>query len=382
MSQTSDSLSDAGLYPTSSSPFWISGDYLLWWIKSAPTGGPLLTTDPSNGATATAGGLGDPTTQMLIGGSNIRYNVFSGARFQVGAALTDGISVEAGGFFLGSQSQTLTARSDPTGNLFLFRPFYNVDTGNLNAGSSASLPGALAGAVQVATQAQLWGTNANLAAQLVCDQGVRLDALVGVRYLNLQEQLQIREASTDLAGIGNFGGPSTAPGDHFYIVDSFRTLNQFYGGQLGLRGQTQLGALVLSANARVSLGDTQQIITTTGNSTLVPGTGGIGTTLPGGILALPSNSGTFTHNRFTVVPEVGVQLGYSLTSRVRLSVGYDFLYWSSVVRPGNQIPLVVSAAQLPTSPSFGTPSVAVPGPLSHTSDFWAQGLSFGLTFQY
>lgn len=365
--------------------FWISTEYLLWWIKSAPEGGPLVTTDPSNGATATAGGLADPTTQTVIGGSNFRYPAFSGARFQTGMAVSDGLAVEAGGFFLASQNRTRSAGSDATGNPFLFRPLVNVDTGNLNAGAVVASPGSIAGGIQVVSQSQLWGTNANLSAVLVNDETFRIDALAGFRYLNLQEQLEFRQASTvitDVPGVGSFGGVPTLPGDSFFSVDRFRTLNQFYGGQLGLRGQVLLGRVMLSGNARLSLGDTQQLITVTGNSTLLPASGSIGTSLPGGILALPSNSGSFVHNRFTVIPELGVQVGYTLTSCMRLGVGYDLLYWSSVVRPGNQVPQIVSASQIPTSPSFGTSPAAVPGPQAHNSDFWAQGLSFSLAFGF
>jgi hypothetical protein len=361
--------------------FWFRGDYLLWWVKSAPLGGPLVTTDPTNGATSTAGGLADPTTQTVLGGGRLGYNPFSGARFQGGVSLCDGLAFEAGGFFLGTQYRTQSVRSDDTGNPFLFRPFLNVDTGNPNAGSYVALPGTFVGGVQVASQSSLWGTNANLSGQVVCNETGRLDWLCGFRYLNLEERLDIRDARTDLLGLANFGGPATLPGDSFYFQDGFHTLNQFYGGQVGLRGETRLGCLVLSGNAKVSLGDTQQIITVQGSTTLLPAAGGVAS-MPGGILALPSNSGTFVHNRFTVIPEAGVQIGYDLTSSLRASVGYDFLWWSSVVRPGDQIVHVISAAQLPSSPSFGSSPVAVPGPVSHTTDFWAQGVSFSLGLRY
>jgi hypothetical protein len=136
--------------------------------------------------------------------------------------------------------------------------------------------------------------------------------------------------------------------------------------------------LVLAGTARVSLGDTQEIVRVDGATTLVRAAGG-SATLPGGILALPSNSGSTVRNRFAVVPEVGAQVGFQLTSCMRLSAGYDFLYWSSVVRPGNQVPLVVSAAQIPSSSTFGVNPQAVPGPISHHTDFWTQGVSFRLS---
>jgi len=370
------------------SAFWVSADYLLWWIKKAPLGGPLVTTDRTNGATPTAGGLADPTTQTVIGGNRIGDNPFSGARFQAGMCLGDDVAVEVGGFFLANQLKNQAVNSDSSGNPFLFRPYLNVDTGNPNAGtfvsSGAAAPGALAGGVLVASKSSLWGANANLAGVLCRTEGVRLDALAGFRYLNLHERLDIRQATTDLTGgNGNFGGATnfTSAGDTFYIQDNFHTINQFYGGQLGLRAQTQFGRLGLAGTARVSLGDTQEIVRVDGATTLVRAAGG-SATLPGGILALPSNSGSALSNRFAVVPEVGVLVGLQLTSWMRLSAGYDFLSWSSVVRPGNQIPLVVSAGQIPSSSTFGVNPQAVPGPVSHSTDFWSQGLTFGLGLSF
>jgi hypothetical protein len=106
----------------------------------------------------------------------------------------------------------------------------------------------------------------------------------------------------------------------------------------------------------------------------------------GGLLALPSNIGTESRDRFAVVPEVGVSLGYSVTDRLRVSVGYNFLYWSSVVRPGDQINRNLDVLQIP---NFGIPAgAAVPtNPTQpvrqfNTTDFWAHGLTFGVEIRF
>jgi putative beta barrel porin BBP7 len=131
----------------------------------------------------------------------------------------------------------------------------------------------------------------------------------------------------------------------------------------------------------VALGDSRQIVNIAGATALFPAAGGAAS-VPGGILALPSNSGRFVHNNFAVVPELRFQVGYDLFSWLRLGVSYNFLYWSSVVRPGDQVAPVVSASQLPSSPSFGNGASAVP-PLPHnTSDFWMQGVTFSMTLRF
>jgi Putative beta barrel porin-7 (BBP7) len=45
-------------------------------------------------------------------------------------------------------------------------------------------------------------------------------------------------------------------------------------------------------------------------------------TAPGGVLALPGNSGRRDYSAFSVVPEVGCNLGVQLAPRARATIGY------------------------------------------------------------
>ena len=73
-----------------------------------------------------------------------------------------------------------------------------------------------------------------------------------------------------------------------------------------------------------------------------------------------------------------------------MTIGYDFLYWSSVVRPGDQIVPEASAGaktpppfgQVPTFPGFGPGAAPVPPVPYQTSSFWAQGLNFGIGLRF
>ena len=60
-------------------------------------------------------------------------------------------------------------------------------------------------------------------------------------------------------------------------------------------------------------------------------------TFRGGLLAAGPNLGHFTDNRFSVVPEGTLNVGYRVTPGVKVYLGYNFLYWSNVIRPGDQI---------------------------------------------
>src|SRR5262249_34874117 len=114
------------------------------------------------------------------------------------------------------------------------------------------------------------------------------------------------------------------------------------------------------------------------------------TNFKGGLLALPSNIGSESRDRFSVVPEAGVSLGFAVMNGVRLSVGYNFLYWSSVVRPGDQIDRRLGVLQIPGSPPLPSPpfgptlptNPTVPQRLFKDTDFWAHGLTVGLEFTF
>ena len=87
---------------------------------------------------------------------------------------------------------------------------------------------------------------------------------------------------------------------------------------------------------------------------------------------------------FSVVPETGLQLGYQVTPWLRATVGYTLIYWTHVARPGNQTDRTVNPALVPTDPLFGIGGgPARPAlPAVRESDFWVQGVNFGLVLTY
>jgi hypothetical protein len=102
------------------------------------------------------------------------------------------------------------------------------------------------------------------------------------------------------------------------------------------------------------------------------------------LLAVPGgNAGRIEYNRFVVVPEVGVNLGWQATSWLRLNVGYDFLYINDVARPGSQIDPFVNPKLVPASAAFGSTSGPnFPTPTAKSDTFWAQGVQFGVEVKY
>jgi putative beta barrel porin BBP7 len=164
------------------------------------------------------------------------------------------------------------------------------------------------------------------------------------------------------------------------VIDQFRTTNDFHGADVGLAAEFRRGPWVLEGLAKVALGANLGAVDISGATTVtVPGFAP--QTSAGGLLALSSNSGHFDRNRFAVVPELGVKVGYQVTPQLRATVGYDFLYWSNVVRPGGRIDTTINPNLLPppVSPLVGPNR---PAPLLGTTDVWVQGVTCGLEFRF
>jgi hypothetical protein len=204
--------------------------------------------------------------------------------------------------------------------------------------------------------------------------------LGGFRFLQLDEGLDITETSqvnpSLAAGSPLFGGSTIK------VSDSFETHNDFYGAQVGTQAELCLGPAFVDVLGKVALGATHETVNIHG-VTAITAPGGTTTTTPAGFLAVGSNSGDFSRDVFAVVPEVDVNVGWQITRYLRASVGYSFLYCSSVARPGDQVDLGLSGTQIPTDTRFNPqtgpsrPSV----PLKDT-DFWAQGINFAFEFRY
>jgi hypothetical protein len=165
------------------------------------------------------------------------------------------------------------------------------------------------------------------------------------------------------------------------LRDSFNTQNNFYGGQLGSRFAWKGDRLGLEATVKVALGSTQEIVDIQGNNAQFSG-GALTGASPGGLFTQPSNISHTTAYQFGVVPSAELKFSYYFSPWWRAYIGYDFLYWNQVARPGQQVDRNVNLSQ---SPLFGAGVLsgpASPAPLVNRSDFWVQGLNLGLEFRF
>ncbi len=347
-----------------------SAEYLLWFVQgqSLP---PLLTSGSLAGNPP--GAIGQPGTSVLFGGDNYSNNPYSGARLRGGYWFNDnhGLGLELGGFFLGAGANTYTNSS--LGVPFLARPFVNALTGAQDIEAVAT-PNGLTGTFTAVNTFVLYGAEANLRRNLLCGCNWFIDGFAGWRMLGMNESMGLRE---NLAVVSS-SNPNLPAGTTFVVNDRFATTNMFNGAQIGGIGEYRFGRWSVDVRGSVALGGTEQFVAISG-STFAAAPGIAGSTAQGGLLAQSSNIGRYTRGMVSMVDEIGLNLGYQFTNHIRGFVGYNFLYWSSVVRPGNQIDPVVNPNLIPPS-SGGGP--ARPAFNFNGTDFWAQGLTFGLDIRW
>jgi hypothetical protein len=367
--------------------FWGSAELLYW-----RTGGmhipALVTTSPAGTPQVDAGVLGEPGTTILLGEDDILASGLKGLRLRAGVWLDmeNRYGVQGEAFAFDTSNFDFQASNDTTGVAIIARPFFNINPRNPitdaldpPAREDSQLicyPRSIDGAVTVNAASELRSASLAFRTLLACEafrdnRGTpsysRVDFLAGYRYLQLKDRLTIND---------NFGSLDPDIPIEYQIMDQFSTNNEFQGLDLGIVWQGGWKKWSLECMLRTAMGNTRQTVNIQGNTVITDG-GTSPVSTVGGLLALPSNIGSYGQDQFALIPELGINLGYQVLPHLRLMAGYTFLYWGPVVRAGNQIDLDVNPDQLapPISPLVGAlrPEFAF-----QQENYWAQGLTFGL----
>jgi hypothetical protein len=361
---------------------WFDADWLHWWTRSGPLNYPLVVTgslaDPRPGV------IGQPGTVPLFDGP-LGYSAANGVRLGAGIWL-DGeqrYGIEARGFLLNVSRLSQSFASN--GDTILTRPFFDTTTNDIQTFDIArpDVLGRLAGTFTVNSTSRLGGGEINFRDNLLRSNWFSVSGIAGVRYLCLTETLDMSEIAVNMAPGFIFTGTPVPINSVATFNDSFGTRNQFYGGQLGARLEGKVGRIIIGLDGKLAMGVNNQQINIVGASSVVQPDGVVRTS-PGGVLAQPTNMGQFNSSHFSLVPEVGVDLGLQVTSWMQVRVGYNFLYWTEVIRPGGQLDPVLNGNQVPGVDRFGMfpGGPARPAVLFNQDHYWAQGLSVGLRFTY
>jgi hypothetical protein len=367
--------------------FSLRAEYLNWYVPNVNIPVALVTTSKAPNLQSDFGQLGQPNTQILLGGDSFRYGALPGGRVTMGVALGIIPAIEASGLAFNRNITIFNQTSDGTANApVLTRPVNLLNQPNILGAPSGgaylvAFPGLGNGTIGVQSHLNLWASDVDMFIPLADNGAVQLDFLFGYKHAELNEALNIGEHYTIQGSQFNNLQGGTPQGFITSITDNFAAGNRFNGGTFGFRNRLNYSRLSLITDAKLSLGDTQQLMNVTGISTLT----GAGSSLsvPGGILALNSNAGLNTRNSFTVMPELNVALSCQLTSNIRIFGGYNLLLWGNVVRPADQLDMRIDPRQVPTDQSFISHFRGI-GPPSNlnTSSFFANGFSLGVEFGF
>ena len=311
--------------------FWVRAEYLLWQPQSAPL--PSLVTND---------------TRVLYGGDQY-YGFVSGVRVDFGLWFdnVNSFGMESSFFQMAGFSKTFNTASTTS---ILSIPFIST------LGSVVSIANpdtSQTGSVQFYNDINFLGGDINFLFTPIHHDLYEINFLFGFQSVFLREDLN-----------GNYNTSIPAISTTANIRDAFGTQNAFYGVDFGVRGILRYDCFSLEATGKLGLGSMLEIVNISGQS-IVNGTA---VSPPVGLYAQTSNSGHFDRNRFSIVPQAEVRLGWEITSHLKLSLGYDLICMSNVVRPGNQINQTAGVV-------YNTSSF-------NTSWFNAQGLNFGIEIRY
>lgn len=346
-------------------------EYLMWFSggEYLPA---LVATSPAGTPRADAGVLGRSGTEILFGNQEVGQIFRNGARLTLDYKLSDDCDRRIAARMYGVEDGRETFVGTPGDNDILARPFNNVQLGSADS-LLISFPGVVSNSNLFAqTRNDFFGADLYLQ-QRICDDGCHtLDWLAGYQFARLDDALFIRSSAISIDPNG------LVPVDtEVEVIDHFRTQNEFHGATLGVIGVRRSGSWRLEGLFKLALGNIHQSSIVDGRTTTTA-PNQPSATAAGGLLALPTNIGTFSRDRLTIVPEVNVNIGYQVDDRWSLLFGYSFLYLPNAVLAGGQIDTRVNLSQV-SGPLAGP---ALPAPKLENAHYWLQGMSLGAEYRF
>lgn len=338
---------------------YVGVDFLLGWRHSIRTP-PLVTTSPAGTAQAVAGVR--PGATVVYPPEPFGEDARPGARVTIGTWFDPAHcwGIEGRAFMLGDERTNFDLAS--TGNPILARPFFDAAT-NAEASRLIAFPGIVnPGSVSVTTESEIMGGDVFLR-RMICRRGCdEFGMLVGYQFARIDESLLIADLSTDI-------DPANLilDGTTLQLSDRFATQNEYHAATIGGTMSLSRGPVRWDLLGKLGFGNMQQRVAIAGSSTVtVPGQAAVVT--DGGLLALGTNLGSFDQEKFCVSPEISVKCVYQVTPCIDVSAGYNFLYFTSVAQPGQQIDIDL---RVPTN-RFEI----------REDEFWVHAFQFGTTIVF
>ena len=348
---------------------WFDIQYLLWWNKDRYVPA-LATQSPAGTPVNTAGRLGQPTTTIRFGNDMINGGPHSGYAVSSGMWLDQRQVIGIGTRYFnveGDEDLRVSSSGDP----ILARPFFNTVT-NAQDAVLIAYPNASSGNIDITASNEAGGFDVYVRKLLLAGHCNRFDLIGGYSHSYVEDGVDIRDSLTAL------NADRVPIGTIIDTHDSFEVKNKFHGGFIGLMAESADGPLSWSTMAKVAFGNMNQEARISGSSTTtVPGAGSASN--PFGLLALPSNIGSYDQDEFAIVPELNVSVRYNVSNNFQLLLGYSFIYWSEVALSGDLIDLNVNTTQI--DGNLVGPAAPTQQPLQ-SDGFWYTGLNIGGSLRY
>jgi len=410
--------------------FYVDAEYLLWALKDLTLPASTIqipsTQLPTGQPTANSTTAGSFASTTAFSNTSFSTPWMSGFRAHVGSWFDDqqSVGVEGTFFLLGRAGSSLNANANAEAN-FNF-PYTQLSVSSITPGTPPTttltpatgiFPGQIKVAALADSSSMAQGAEVNVYYRVSSTFADRLHLLTGFRWVELNETLDQNEVfdasrasspvltSTSAIPItptqGALSTGNAIPMVSATFNDSVRTNNSFYGWQVGTKFDAWCGRAFIEGFGKVGVGLMHQSVTAFGNTTVTtfsttstvnPTTGAASispnpatpttTSSAGGLLANPLSQGTFSRDVLAFVPEVSIKTGYQFSQNIRAYLGYNFMYMSSVVRPGSQFGQTATNGQLnffnnTTSFTNTQSTVTMRG-----TDTYLHGLFAGLQIRY
>jgi hypothetical protein len=346
-------------------------ELLLWWRQGQELPS-LVTTSPDGTAEDDAGDLSFGSTRVLFGNDTIGQDLSNGGRFQLTRWLDRHRSRALSLRVWGAGRQTFGFSASNEQNGILARPFFNVTDGQSNQQDAQliAFPGESIGSIDIGGSSEVFGGDLTMRYRICENRHRRWDFLWGYEVMRINESLRIGTDTTvtDTDGVIPLGS-------QLLVDERFATRNEFHGGVFGLETARHRGCWTLFYGARVAFGSVNREAVISGQTTT--SIDGQMATDGQGLLTRSTNIGRHFDSVFAVIPEANVRLAYRWRERIDLSIGYNYLALTNVLQPGTIIDrdLAVNLA----SPDG---VVSRPDRQFRDSDYWLQGLQFGMHWNY
>lgn len=422
--------------------WWFTGEYLMWYPKAVNYSAPLVT----NSSPGNRGVIGNVLTMVVDGDERVNFGMVSGFRLNGGTwcDASGRYGLDFSGFGMESKTVNFVQGNQPGIMPLIARPFID-SRNNIQGAYLVTSPTFATGYVVDATSTNAWGAEANYLINLYrsppeSGHGYSLTFLTGFRFFQLEEGVNLISASSLFPGASaNFNnsvftaaagptpilidridngfnglGPnistivrtsSSVTTVNLNIFDQIKTINNFYGTNLGLYQQLNHGRWSFGLTAKLGLGVMHQAVhidgysnlqttASTTTNTLVVRQGAVvlnnnantfnfqNNIVRGGLYNQANSIGIYQRNQFGVLPEFNFRIAYSLSSSITTFVSYNAMFLNGVVRAPSLVTGQVNPALQPTSAEFGNLTRPQQTDKFPSTDYWLQGITFGLSIRF